>query len=218
MNLALNDTGAHDAVLANYAAGLLPPPAHALVGTHLEMKADNRSYVSALEDCAAGVMESSEPVALPNRDAILEAIFASSNEANASISSDQPRTSTMPKTLEKFLKTSLHDIPWQSVLPGFKQWDLGEQDGCDVHMFWIKPGRKMPSHTHEGTELFLVIEGSFSDESGTYGPGDFSIADDSVDHRPVAGPECPCIGFSVNDAPLRLTGSLSERIGMFFGR
>ena len=49
--------------------------------------------------------------------------------------------------------------------------------------------------------------------SGRFGRGDISIADPSVDHRPTAENTVPCIGFAVTDAPLRLTGSLRQRLG-----
>jgi putative transcriptional regulator len=213
MTTVLDSTGATDALFAQFAAGQLRGPAHALVAAHLELKGTNRNYVSALENMAAGDMEAIAPVEISNRDARLDAIF---NSAQVS-GSDSPAKSIIPRALQRYAKIDVADIPWKSVLPGFKEWDLGIEDGCEINMFWIKEGRKMPTHTHEGMELFLVLDGSFEDESGVYGAGDISIADENVNHRPVAGKDRPCIGFSVTDAPLRLTGSLTEKIGMFFG-
>jgi putative transcriptional regulator len=214
MNMAVDMTGAREALLAEFAIGNLRAPAHAVIAAHLELKADNRRFVIGLEDLAADALERVEPVAVSNRDARLAAIFGAEH-IDAVV---QPRTSAIPHALQRYAGADIDAIRWKTVLPGFREWQIGTEDGCDMHMFWIKPGRKMPTHTHEGTELFLVLEGSFSDDSGTYGPGDLSIADDGVNHRPVAGLERPCIGFSVTDAPLRLTGSFSEKIGMLFGR
>ena len=206
-------TGATDALFAQFAAGQLRGPAHALVAAHLELKADNRAYVAALENLAAGDLEAIAPVAISNRDARLDAIF---NAAPVSAVTTHAK-SIIPRALQRYANVDVADIPWKSVIPGFKEWDLGIEDGCEINMFWIKEGRKMPTHTHEGTELFLVLDGSFEDESGIYSAGDISIADENVNHRPIAGKDRPCIGFSVTDAPLRLTGSLTEKIGMFFG-
>jgi putative transcriptional regulator len=208
-------SGAKEMLLAQYALGQLRAPAHAVVEAHLDMKRDNRRFVADLERLAADTLDTLAPVTLTDRDARLDAIFNAPALKSVSAS---PLRSSIPRALQRFSGTSMDQIPWKSVLPGFREWEIGEEDGCDIHMFWIKPGRKMPTHTHEGTELFLVLEGSFTDESGYYGPGDISIADEHVNHRPVAGTECACIGFSVTDAPLRLTGSLSERLGMLFGR
>ncbi len=209
----LETSGATDALFAQFAAGQLRGPAHALVAAHLELKADNRAYVDALETLAAADLEAISPVHLNNRDARLDAIFNSAlvSPATARVQS------IIPRALQRYANVDVADIPWKSVIPGFKEWDLGIEDGCEINMFWIKEGRKMPTHTHEGTELFLVLDGSFEDEGGVYSAGDISIADENVNHRPIAGKDRPCIGFSVTDAPLRLTGSLTEKIGMFFG-
>jgi putative transcriptional regulator len=213
MTTTLETTGATDALFAQFAAGQLRGPAHALVAAHLELKADNRNYVAALEDMAAGDLGVIEPVAVSNRAARLDAIFNSVMPTE----SIQRVKSIIPRALQRYADVKMSDIPWKTVIPGFKEWDLGVEDGCEINMFWIKEGRKMPTHTHEGMELFLVLDGSFEDNSGIYGAGDISIADENVNHRPIAGKERPCIGFSVTDAPLRLTGSLTEKIGMFFG-
>jgi putative transcriptional regulator len=205
--------GATDALFAQFAAGQLRGPAHALVAAHLELKAGNRAYVAALENMAAEDMASIMPVELTNRDARLEAIF--NTAPGAALPSKA--NSIIPRALQRYANVDVADIPWKTVIPGFKEWDLGVEDGCEINMFWIKEGRKMPTHTHEGSELFLVLDGSFEDESGVYGAGDISVADENVNHRPIAGKDRPCIGFSVTDAPLRLTGSLTEKIGMFFG-
>jgi putative transcriptional regulator len=214
MSIHTETSGAAEALFAQFAAGQLRAPAHALVAAHLEMKSANRSFVSALETVLAGDVDAIEPAPLSDRDARLNAIFAAVDEA----STTQKVAGTIPQALHRYCGTDASNIPWKSVLPGFKEWEIGSEDGCEIHMFWIKEGRKMPTHTHGGTELFLVLEGSFTDASGTFEAGDISIADENVNHRPIAGKERPCIGFSVTDAPLKLTGSLTERLGMFIGR
>jgi len=37
----------------------------------------------------------------------------------------------------------------------------------------IKAGGKAPEHDHKGTEITVVLTGSFSDEDDIYQPGDF---------------------------------------------
>lgn len=206
-------SGAMNALLAQYAAGQLRGPAHALVAAHLELKPDNRKFVSALENLAAADLDSIAPVKLSNRDERLKAILGLPTSETEYLSAPK----IVPRALQRYTKTNGAEIPWKTIIPGFKEWNLGVEDGCEIQMFWIKEGRKMPTHTHEGNELFLVLDGSFEDESGVYHAGDLSIADENVNHRPIAGKDRPCIGFSVTDAPLRLTGTLTEKIGMFFG-
>ena len=79
----------------------------------------------------------------------------------------------------------------------------------------IKSGTAMPSHTHEGTELTLVLAGGFSDERGHFLRGDLAEVDASVDHRPIADPGDDCICLAVTDAPLRLTGPFGRLLNPF---
>jgi len=201
--------GTLDALVSGYVAGSLPRPLHVLMDAHLELSPANRPIVAGLEGVAGDALEQLDPMELGDRDGALSAIFAS----RASAETDPvKRCGTMPRALADFVGHSVDDIPWKTKMPGFREYDMEDVDGCHVSMFWIKPGRTVPSHTHEGMELSLIIDGAFRDERGRFGRGDISIADPSVDHRPVAEKDVPCIGFAVTDAPLRLTGSLRQRL------
>jgi putative transcriptional regulator len=53
--------------------------------------------------------------------------------------------------------------------------------------------------------------------NGHYRRGDIAIADQEVDHRPVADREEDCICFAVTDAPIRLTGPVGRLLQRLFG-
>ncbi|MEP3436461.1 MAG: ChrR family anti-sigma-E factor [Hoeflea sp.] len=205
-----------DSLLARYVAGTLPTPARVLVEGHLELKPKALVKVRNLEAMAGLELMDIDPVTLSDRDAMLAAVLASSApEQPTAVRSGKNRI--FPKALYDFVGFDAADVPWRTKMPGFKEYDLGDIEGCHVNLFWIKPGRTVPAHTHEGSELSLVLDGAFSDAHGHYGRGDISVADDSVDHRPVADKGQPCIGFAVMDAPLKLTGSFRQLIGDIIG-
>ena len=60
----------------------------------------------------------------------------------------------------------------------------------------------MPAHSHGGLELTLVLQGSFDDETGHFGPGDVEIADEMLEHTPIAGPGTPCIALAASGFPI----------------
>ena len=204
-----------DSLLARYVAGTLPTPARVLVEAHLELKPDNRIKVANLEAMAGLELTAIDPVALDDRDAMLAAVLGSDAPGSATLRGGEERV--FPKALYDFVGFDARDVPWRTKMPGFKEYELGDIEGCHVNLFWIKPGRTVPAHTHEGSELSLVLDGAFSDARGHYGRGDISVADDSVDHRPSADTGRPCIGFAVMDAPLKLTGSFRQLIGDIIG-
>lgn len=207
-----------DSLLARYVAGTLPAPARVLVEAHLELKPENRIKVTNLEAMAGLALMEIEPAALGNRDAMLAAVLQSDPATGdvGEVRANNEQT-VFPKALIDFVGFDAADVPWRTRMPGYREYDLGDIDGCHVNLFWIKPGRTVPAHTHEGSELSLVLDGDFTDARGFYARGDISVADDSVDHRPCAGRDRPCIGLAVMDAPLKLTGSFRQMIGDIIG-
>jgi len=202
-----------DELLAGYAAGTLAAPAHALVGAHLELAGSNRHYVGALEALAGARLEETAPVAFSDRDSALNAIFDGVEEPIEV----QPRVSRsdLPASLRAIANAPLEELPWRSLIPGVRECKFGEIDGCNVSAIWVKGGRAMPSHTHHGMELTLVLKGGFKDASGHYVRGDIAFADDSIDHRPIADEGEDCICFAVTEGRLELTGFVGRFIAPF---
>ncbi len=206
-----------DALMAYYVAGSLPEPARVLVESHLEMKPDRRMLVRDLEFLAGEALEQTSETRLDDRDVRLARIFASATPTEPKsppIASAKP--GTFPRALRRLVGFDVDTVPWKTKLPGFKEYSV-DIDGCEVSVMWIKPGRALPAHTHKGMELTLIIDGAFNDTRGRFGPGDISVADETIDHRPVAEKDRPCIAFSVLDAPIKLTGSFRQLIGDLIG-
>lgn len=201
-----------DELLAGYAAGSLSYPAQALVGAHLELSGRNRSYVSSLETLAASAVEDADPVAMRDRDAALAAVFSAAgpvaSATSGSSAADAERS--VPASLQTIIGGSMDALPWKTLLPGVKECKLGEIDGCASSLLWVRAGKAMPSHTHHGTELTLVLKGGFRDEGGHFVTGDIAFADDDVDHKPIADDGEDCICFAVTVGRLQLTGPVGR--------
>lgn len=205
-----------DALMAHYVAGSLPEPARALVESHLEMRPDNRTLVADLERLAGEALESVPANPIGDRDTKLAAIFASKAPLSPPKPPSRPQGALFPRALRNLVGFEVDKVPWRRRLPGFKEYAT-DIDGCEVSLMWIRPGRALPAHTHAGMELILILDGAFFDERGRFGPGDISVADASVDHRPVAEKDRPCIAFAVSDGPIKLTGSFRQIIGDLIG-
>lgn len=206
-----------DALMAHYVAGSLPEPARVLVESHIEMKPDHRRLVIDLERLAGDALEQTPVAAITDRDARLQAIFASKpvSEPKSPVIGD-PGKVCFPRSIRNLMGFDVDTVPWKSKLPGFKEYST-DIDGCEVSLMWIRAGRALPAHTHRGMELTLILDGAFNDNRGRFGPGDISVADETIDHRPVAEKDRPCIAFSVLDAPVKLTGSFRQLIGDLIG-
>jgi len=203
-----------DDLIARYVAGSLPEPARVLVESHLEMKTDNRAIVGELEDMAGDLLLDMDANGLDPRarERMLAAIYDESIERQdlSALTPAAGSTAAFPSALRNFVGFDAAEVPWRTRMPGFRDYDAGAVDGCLASLFWIRPGRPIPAHTHGGLELTLVLEGAFSDGIGHYGRGDISVADDTVEHRPVADRDGPCVAFAVTDAPLKFTGGIGR--------
>ena len=204
--------------MAHYVAGSLPEPARVLVAAHLEMLPVNRLMVRDLEALAGEALELQPLAAVDNKAELLAAIFASEAPTETPyLPTAAVPAGHFPRALRDFIGFDVADIPWRTKLRGFKEYSLGDIDGCEVSLMWIRAGRTLPAHTHHGVELTLVLDGAYNDIRGHYGPGDISVADDAIVHRPVAEKDRPCIAFSVLEAPIRLKGPLTQLIGDLIG-
>ncbi|MGF1752057.1 ChrR family anti-sigma-E factor [Vibrio makurazakiensis] len=83
--------------------------------------------------------------------------------------------------------------------------DDGERRTSLLH---IAKGGHVPSHTHNGFEITLLIQGSFEDEMGTYEAGDFIWLDSEHTHTPVTQEGCVCL--TVSSDALHFTQGVSQ--------
>jgi putative transcriptional regulator len=197
-----------DALLASYCSGVLSRPLHAVVASHLALSPKSRPFVSALENALGEEMEKA-PASAPmvDRERRLAAIF---DVAPMTIGKPDAASDFMPAPLAAYIGESYDDLRWRSVLPGLREVVFEKKNGCKASLLWIKAGRAMPSHTHEGLEATLVLRGSFSDSTGYFGRGDLAVADSELDHKPVAGADEDCICFAVSEGSMHLTGPIAR--------
>jgi putative transcriptional regulator len=124
----------------------------------------------------------------------------------------------LPAPLLRLIGSDLSDLKWRTKIPGVREYRISESERGEASMLWVGAGRRIPSHTHDGSEITLVLKGAFADVTGRYGRGDIAIAEADLDHRPMTDENEDCICFAVTDAPLRLTGPVGRILDQIFGR
>ncbi len=130
----------------------------------------------------------------------------------------QPAASLAPAAVAEEAATSppgLRDVRLRWLAPGVRHAVLlrgGPADGT-LRLLRVKPGVAMPRHAHRGTELTLVLEGAFSDETGRHGPGDLVEMEGEESHRPVAEGTADCVCLIATQGRLRFGGLLGALFG-----
>ena len=114
------------------------------------------------------------------------------------------------------LPRALHNMPLAKQLRIGKLTRsrlLIDEGSLHSHLLHIDKQGGVPQHNHKGFELTLLLDGSFSDEMGTYHKGDFIWLNNQHNHKPFSEEGCLC--FTVADDALEFTQGLSKLLNPF---
>ena len=82
-------------------------------------------------------------------------------------------------------------LPWESFHPGVEIYRLYNGDsGASAALLRYKAGATVPQHSHSGFEHILILEGTQSDESGTYEVGTLVINSPDTKHNVYSQDGC----------------------------
>lgn len=211
-------------LLNDYVAGELPASLSAAISVHAELCDICAKNIQALtEEAAANVFSEKGNIYLTSRDK------SSSNEIVENVNSfdDMLKSITDDESiidviaqdpLEIEIKGTTYKLPNALRSISMMGWQkMGELSRARLNLnegplhsslLHIDKNGKVPSHTHKGFELTLLLEGSFEDERGTYVKGDFIWLTNQVTHTPRTKEGCLC--FTVVDDALQFTQGLSK--------
>jgi putative transcriptional regulator len=189
------------ATLMSYAAGTLPEALTAVVAAHLSMCPTCRAAVRDLDHVGAALLSQGRREMGPSRTPRRE---RRSVEAPARSAAPAP-CDRLPPALARAYGLTIETVPWKRLGPGVwhHRLPLRQPGDGDLRLLRIAPGRAMPDHGHGGSELTLVIEGSYRDVSGRYGRGDVQDVDEGIDHQPIVEAGEPCICLVASEHPAR---------------
>lgn len=207
-------------LLLDYATGALDEGWSIALATHLALCPECRQKVAELEAIGASFMETITPTAVTETlHAALSELSDDDVKADVVVSEKADPTSfVFPEPLRGYIGGDLDRVPWQRLGLGVYQSVIPTGDKQSVsRLLRIPSGKPVPTHSHGGLELTLVLCGAFSDETGHYGRGDFQEVDETLEHQPhaVAGEDCICL--AVTDAPLRFSSLAARVVQPFIG-
>ncbi len=208
-------------LLSEYSSGGLSPAQNAAVSAHLHFCDKCRDHVYSLEEIGGWLVEQAE--AQPVSEDMLGAVLACIEEAEANPPEAveiSPVTdgdvARLPKPVQKLVPNGKAD--WRNLSKSLEVAALpvGETR-FELALHKIKAGGRTPEHDHNGMEITVVLQGSFSDDDGVYQEGDFIVREPGDVHRPMATQNDQCICLSVCEAPIRMTGNISRLFNPFLG-
>ncbi|MGR3491755.1 MAG: ChrR family anti-sigma-E factor [Shimia sp.] len=205
-----------DDLLMGYAAGTLPEAFSLAVATHISLCDECRARLASFEEVGGALVDTGEAAELS--DGALEATLQLiSRRAKDPIKTERAMRGILPAPLQMYTGGDVSEVRWKRVGNGVRQAILATDKGATARLLHIPAGAEVPDHGHHGTELTLVLQGAFLDDGVRYARGDIEIADEEMEHTPIADIGEDCICLAVTDAPLKFN-RLVPRIAQPFLR
>jgi putative transcriptional regulator len=210
-----------DSMLSAFAAGTLDLGQHVAIATHLASCPRCRGWIRTMEEVGGSVLTGLPPTAMSSGS--LEQIEArldvpvkpKTNGAEPDVA-DLAIADLAIVGLPEFVRRYWFGR-WQWIAPRVHLRPITLPVPGKTRVFLLRsgPGTRMLEHSHTGIEMTCVLKGVFSHEGGHFGPGDFDLGDETVNHRPVvdAREECVCLVAMVGD--LRLSGLIGRIVQPF---
>ena len=199
-----------DELLLGYSAGILPEAFSLMVAAHISICDDCRAQVEAYDALGGELIDANDSVAMGENS--LDSVFSAIDTGfQARVQPKTSRCSVLPQPLQDYVGGGVDAIRWRPVGMGVKQAILKTDKTASARLLYLPAGAAVPDHGHHGMELTMVLQGAFSDEIDHFARGDVEIADEDVNHTPIADVGEDCICLAVTDAPLRFN-SLVPRL------
>ena len=205
-----------DALLMGYSAGTLPEAFNLVVATHISLCDDCRARMESFDSVGGSVLDGCDSATL--RDDCLDATLAMIAAKPVDRSRPVGRPSGIfPGPLRDYVGGDLDSVRWKKLGGGVSQYLLDTSRDATVRLLHIPAGKAVPDHGHRGMELTLVLQGAFLDGNDRFARGDIEIADESLDHTPVADLGEDCICLAATDARLRFNKLIPRIAQPFIG-
>ena len=178
-----------------------------------EVDPENRSLNSAMNEVGGYFLEKVETFPL-SKDLWNKVLEQTNNEKSVTQNNEvhDPFLSQLPTTLRSHLRNK--EIKWKSFKDVKVASILPKENNEKLELIHVMPGAKIPQHTHEGNESFLVLHGSYSDEYGSYKQGSVQVRSDDHNHTPIGHAQTGCIGLAYTHGKIKFSGKFGKLLNL----
>jgi len=197
-------------LLLDYSSGALSEAWSIAVAAHLSKCSHCRTLYAKLEEVGGSLLTDTAPEGLSN--GIFDNVLDRLDEAGAAVGNEVKHNVEwasrygIPAVVTEYLAADTKKLPWKSLGLGVSQVILETKDSsATARLLKIPAGKKVPHHSHNGRELTVIFSGGFTDETGSYGPGDIQEIHGNTEHQPWVREGEDCICLAVTEAPLKFS-------------
>lgn len=211
----------------DHAAGAaITPGQDMLLRSHLEISVPARAHAASMARIGGALLESLDDAAdlafdaddIFALDATFEAARPKPEPAAVATAGEAALPDCLPDVLRDFIDREGIALRWEFLGPGLGKAMLWHSEADErLWLLRARPGVAIPQHGHRGTELTLVLQGSFLDGEQRYERGDVEEADPEVEHDIKIGEGEECICLALTQGKLRFDDPLLRILQVFTG-
>lgn len=208
----------------------MTPGQDMLLRSHLEVSQPARAHAASMARIGGALLEAADDAPelafdaddIFALDAALDAARPESKSAAGSGAQAPARAAGLPDCLPDVLCDFIGEagirLRWEFLGPGLKKAMLWRSETDErLWLLRARPGVAIPHHGHRGTELTLVLQGSFLDGEQRYVRGDVEEAGPEVEHDIRIGDGEECICLALTEGKLRFDDPLLRALQVFTG-
>ena len=205
--------------LMSYAAGTLPEALSAVVASHLSLCPVCRKDLAMLDEIGGFLMGNLTPTALLSAAPKLNSRIEITSDEGDHVLAAIEHAGDVPAPLSRIVGSDLSSIQWKRLGLGIWHKTLPLSAGVkgDLRLIKVAPGQAMPEHGHGGSELTLILAGSYTDKIDRFSTGDIADLDEQVEHKPMADKVTGCICLIASQEPARFKGLFARFVQPFVG-
>lgn len=178
----------------------------------VEIVPDNKFMNMAKEEIAGYFLAKIEPTAV-SEDLWMKVLNNSQIKKKSQVNlSIDPFLNQLPKSLQ--VRLADKKIKWKTFKDVKIATILPKDNNEKLELIHVMPGAKIPQHTHEGNENFLVLHGSYSDEYGSYKQGTVQVRSDDHHHTPIGHAQTGCVGLAYTHGKIKFSGKFGKLLNL----
>ena len=178
----------------------------------VEIVPDNKIMNMAKEEVAGYFLDKIEPTTVSD-DLWMKVLNNAQIKKQSRINTPtDPFLNQLPVSLQVHLADK--KIKWKSFKDVKIATILPKDNNEKLELIHVMPGAKIPQHTHEGNESFLVLHGSYSDEYGSYKQGSVQVRSDDHHHTPIGHTQTGCVGLAYTHGKIKFSGKFGKLLNL----
>lgn len=178
----------------------------------VEIVPDNKIMNMAKEEVAGYFLDKVEPTTV-SEDLWMKVLNKAQIKKQSRINTPtDPFLNQLPVSLQVHLADK--KIKWKSFKDVKIATILPKDNNEKLELIHVMPGAKIPQHTHEGNESFLVLHGSYSDEYGSYKQGTVQVRSDDHHHTPIGHTQTGCVGLAYTHGKIKFSGKFGKLLNL----